>query len=342
MIIAVDAMGGEYAPHEIVKGALNAAEQYKIGIALVGKKDILHILTAKNKRKLDITIVEAPEVIDDDESPIEAVTNKPNSSIVIGIQLLKEGKAQAFVSAGSTGAVFFCAFMTLGRVEGIDRPAIGSIININVTNPFLLIDCGANPNCKPNHLLQFAQMGSIYAREIFQIPSPRIALLNNGEEEGKGNQLTKDTYAVLKASGLNFVGNIEGNLLSHSKADVVVTDGFTGNIVLKTLEGMGETFLRLRNVGEMFSRASGGESHAMLFDTSVGSLLKRIDYREAGGSCLLGLNGNIIIAHGRSQAKAIKNAIGVAKRSVDRKVTEMIQQEDFSEPVVPATEEKEK
>jgi glycerol-3-phosphate acyltransferase PlsX len=342
MIIAVDAMGGEYAPHEIVKGALNAAEQYKIGIALVGKKDILHILTAKNKRKLDITIVEAPEVIDDDESPIEAVTNKPNSSIVIGIQLLKEGKAQAFVSAGSTGAVFFCAFMTLGRVEEIDRPAIGSIININVTNPFLLIDCGANPNCKPNHLLQFAQMGSIYAREIFQIPSPRIALLNNGEEEGKGNQLTKDTYAVLKASGLNFVGNIEGNLLSHSKADVVVTDGFTGNIVLKTLEGMGETFLRLRNVGEMFSRASGGESHAMLFDTSVGSLLKRIDYREAGGSCLLGLNGNIIIAHGRSQAKAIKNAIGVAKRSVDRKVTEMIQQEDFSEPVVPATEEKEK
>ncbi|HEX9896856.1 MAG TPA: phosphate acyltransferase PlsX [Dehalococcoidales bacterium] len=342
MIIAVDAMGGEYAPHEIVKGALNAAEQYKIGIAFVGKKDILHILTAKNKRKLDITIVEAPEVIEDEESPIEAVTNKPNSSIVVGIQLLKEGKAQAFVSAGSTGAVFFCAFMTLGRVEGIDRPAIGSIININVTNPFLLIDCGANPNCKPKHLLQFAQMGSIYAREIFQIPSPRIAMLNNGEEESKGNQLTKDTYPVLKASKLNFVGNIEGQFLSHGKADVVVTDGFTGNIVLKTLEGMGETFLRLRNVGEMFTRASHGESHAVLFDTSVGSFTKRIDYRESGGSCLLGLNGNVVIAHGRSQAKAIKNAIGVAKRSVDRKVTEMIQQEDFSEPVVPATEEKEK
>jgi len=339
MIIAVDAMGGEYAPHEIVKGALIAAEQYKIGIALVGKKDILHIITAKNKRKLDITIVEAPDVIEDDESPIEAVTNKPNSSIVTGIRLLKEGKAQAFVSAGSTGAVFFCAFMTLGRVEGIDRPAIGSIININVTNPFLLIDCGANPNCKPKHLLQFAQMGSIYAREIFQIPSPRIALLNNGEEESKGNQLAKDTYPVLKASNLNFVGNVEGQHLSHGKADVVVTDGFTGNIVLKTLEGMGETFLRLRNVGEMLSRASHGDSHAVLFDTSVGSFIKRIDYREAGGSCLLGLNGNVIISHGRSQAKAIKNAIGVAKRSVDRKVTEMIQQEDFSEPLVLTTEE---
>jgi glycerol-3-phosphate acyltransferase PlsX len=339
MIIAIDAMGGEYAPHEIVKGALLAAEQYKIGIALVGKKDILHIITAKNKRKLDITIVEASEVIEDDESPIEAVTNKPNSSIVTGIRLLKEGKAQAFVSAGSTGAVFFCAFMTLGRVEGIDRPAIGSIININVTNPFLLIDCGANPNCKPKHLLQFAQMGSIYAREIFQIPSPRIGLLNNGEEESKGNQLAKDTYPVLKASNLNFVGNIEGQHLSHGKADVVVTDGFTGNIVLKTLEGMGETFLRLRNVGEMLSRASHGDSQSVLFDTSVGSFLKRIDYREAGGSCLLGLNGNVIISHGRSQAKAIKNAIGVAKRSVDRKVTEMIQQEDFSEPLVLATEE---
>jgi glycerol-3-phosphate acyltransferase PlsX len=334
MIIAVDAMGGEYAPHEIVKGALKAAEQYKIGIALVGKKDILHILTAKNKRKLDITIVDAPEVIDDNESPIEAVGNKPNSSIAIGIRLLKEGKAQAFVSAGSTGAVFFCAFMTLGRVEGIDRPAIGTIININVTNPFLLIDCGANPNCKPKHLLQFAQMGSIYAREIFQIPSPRIALLNNGEEENKGNQLSKDTYPVLKASTLNFVGNVEGQFLSHGKADVVVTDGFTGNIVLKTLEGMGETFLRLRNVGEMLSRASHGDSQSVLFDTSVGSFLKRIDYREAGGSCLLGLNGNVIISHGRSQAKAIKNAIGVAKKSVDRKVTEMIQQADFSEPEI--------
>jgi glycerol-3-phosphate acyltransferase PlsX len=332
MIIAVDAMGGEYAPHEIVKGALKAAEQYKIGIALVGKKDILHILTAKQSRKMDITVVDTPDIIEDDEPPMEAVANKPNSSIVTGIRLLKEGKAQAFVSAGSTGAVFFCAFLTLGRVEGIDRPAIGSIININATEPFLLIDCGANPNCKPKHLFQFAQMGNIYAREIFRIPSPRIALLNNGEEENKGNQLTKDTYPVLKASKLNFVGNIEGNLFARNKADVVVTDGFTGNIVLKTLEGMGETFLRLRNVGDMFSRASGDESHGMLFDTSVGSLLKRIDYRESGGSCLLGLNGNVIIAHGRSQAKAIKNAIGVAKKSVDGKVTEMIQQEDFSEP----------
>jgi glycerol-3-phosphate acyltransferase PlsX len=178
-------------------------------------------------------------------------------------------------------------------------------------------------------------MGSIYTREIFQIPSPRVALLNNGEEEKKGNQLTRETHQVLKASGLNFVGNIEGQNLSRGLADVVVTDGFTGNIVLKTLEGMGDTFLKLRNVGQVLSSASHTETRGMLFDTGVSSLLKRIDYREAGGACLLGLNGNVIIAHGRSQAKAIKNAIVMAKQTVDRDVCQMIQRYDFSEPVVP-------
>lgn len=334
MIVAVDAMGGEYAPHEIVKGALKAAEEYKIGIALVGKKEILHILTAKQKRDLDVTVVDAPDVIGDEESPIEAVAKKPNASIPAGVRLVSEGKAQAFVSAGSTGAVFFCAYMILGRVEGIERPAIGSIININVTDPFLLIDCGANPNCRPKHLLQFAQMGSIYAREMFGTPSPRVALLNNGEEEKKGNQLTKDTYPVLKASGLNFVGNIEGQFLSQGKADVVVTDGFTGNIVLKTLEGMGDTFMKLRNMTQVLTRASHGESRADILDAGMVSLLKRVDYRESGGACLLGLNGTVIISHGRSQAKAIKNAIGMAKRSVDRHLAEMIQQADYSEPAI--------
>jgi len=334
MIIAVDAMGGEYAPHEIVKGALKAAEEYKIGIALVGKKEILHILVARHKRDLDVTVVDAPDVIADEESPIEAVAKKPNASIPVGVRLVNEGKAQAFVSAGSTGAVFFCAYMILGRVEDIERPAIGTIININVTDPFLLIDCGANPNCRPKHLLQFAQMGSIYAREMFRIPSPRVALLNNGEEEKKGNQLTRDTYPVLKASGLNFVGNIEGQFLSQGKADVVVTDGFTGNIVLKTLEGMGDTFMKLRNMAQILTRASHGESRADILDAGMVSLLKRVDYREAGGACLLGLNGTVIISHGRSQAKAIKNAIGMAKRSVDRQVMEMIQKADYSEPAV--------
>ena len=333
MIIAVDASGGEYAPHEIIKGAVKAAQDFKIGIVLVGKKDILHVQASRYMKKMDITIVDAAEVIEDAESPIEAVTKKQNSSIVVGINMVKEGLASAFVSAGSTGAVMYAAFAMLGRVEGIERPAIGSIITINITSPFLLLDCGANPNCRPKHLLQFAQMGNIYVREVFRVPSPRIALLNNGEEEKKGNQLARETYQVLKASDLNFVGNIEGQSLSKGVADVVVTDGFTGNIVLKTLEGVGEAFLKLKNIGQVPS-----PNDSIQLDVGFGSLVKRIDYRESGGACLLGLNGNVIISHGRSQAKAIRNAIGMAKQSIDRNVCHIIQQYKFTEPTVQTSE----
>jgi glycerol-3-phosphate acyltransferase PlsX len=329
MIIAVDASGGEYAPHEIVKGAIKAAQDFKVGIALVGKKEILHVQARRHMKDLDITIVDAPEVIEDAESPIEAVQKKQNSSIVVGVQMVKTGKAAAFVSAGSTGAVMFASFAMLGRVEGIERPAIGSIITINITSPFLLLDCGANPNCRPKHLLQFAQMGNIYVREVFGVKSPRIALLNNGEEEKKGNTLTAATYQVLKASGLNFVGNIEGQNLSKGHADVVVCDGFTGNVVLKTLEGVGEAFLKLKSTSH-----PGSDAEQM--DVGFGSLVKRIDYRESGGACLLGLNGNVIISHGRSQSKAIRNAIGMAKQSIDRNVCQIIQQSKFVEPEVPA------
>lgn len=341
MRIAVDASGGEYAPHEIVKGAIKAAQDYKIGIILVGKKDILRVQVGRHVKKLDITIADAPETIEDEESPIEAVTRKHNSSIVVGINLVKTGDASAFISAGSTGAVMYAAFAMLGRAEGIERPAIGSIITLNVTNPFLLLDVGANPNCRPRHLLQFAQLGDIYVREVFRVSQPRIALLNNGEEEKKGNQLARDTYQVLKDSDLNFVGNIEAQNLSKGMADVVVTDGFTGNIVLKTLEGMGEAFMQLRHVGQVFSSTSHSESSGMLFDTGLGSLIKRFDYQESGGACLLGLNGNVIISHGRSKARAIKNAIGLAKQSVDRNVCQIIQKFDFEETAaVPVKTEK--
>ena len=331
MIVAVDASGGEYAPHEIVKGALKAAHEYKIGIALIGKKEILHVLASRHAKKMDVTIIDAPEVIYDNESPIEAVTKKPNSSIVAGIKMLKAGTAQAFVSAGSTGAVFYAAFAALGLVNGLERPAIGSIITLNINNPFLLLDCGANPNCRPKHLLQFAQMGDTYVREIFRLTSPRVALLNNGEEEKKGNQLAKDTYALLKNSGLNFIGNIEGQYLSKGKADVIVTDGFTGNILLKTLEGVGEEFINLRNISQVFSTKSSSETRSSLVDAGLSSMVRRFDYRESGGATLLGMNGNIIISHGRSQARAIKNAIGMAKQNIDRDVCQNIQRIVFLE-----------
>lgn len=324
MIIAVDAAGGEYAPHEVVKGAVKAAQDYGIGIALVGRKDLLHVQTGRYLKKLDMTIVDATQTIDDNESPIEAVNNKPDSSIMMGINLVKTGKAAAFVSAGNTGAVLYSALLVLGRIKGIERPAIASIININVTAPVLLIDSGANANCRPKYLVQFARLGSIYSREVLGVPSPRVGLLNNGEEEGKGNHLMQETHTLLKETDLNFVGNIEGHGLVRGGADVIVTDGFTGNIVLKALEGLGDTFLQLRNVGQVFANARHMQSRHQIFDTGLGSLVRRIDYRESGGACLLGVDGNVITAHGRSHAKAIRNAIGLAKQSVDSAVCQII------------------
>ncbi len=329
MIIAVDTAGGEYAPREIVKGAIKAAQEYKVGIALVGKKGILYVQAGRHLRKLDITLVHARQTIGDHESPIEAVNNKPDSSIVVGINLVRDGMASAFVSAGNTGAILYSALSNLGKRKGIGRPAIGSIININITTPFLLIDAGANANCRPNHLVQFAQLGALYTQEILGITSPRVALLNNGEEETKGTRLVKQSYDLLKKTSLNFVGNIEGQNMSKGMADVIVTDGFTGNIVLKTLEGLGDTFLKLRNVGQVFSNVTHMQSRAALLDVGLGSLAKRIDYRESGGACLLGVDGNVIIAHGRSQAKAIKNAIGLAKQNVDRGIRQIIKEQSY-------------
>ncbi len=329
MIIAVDAAGGEYAPHEIVKGAVKAARDFKVGIALVGRKDLLYVQAGRYLKKLDITIVNAGQVIEDREHPIEAVQAKPDSSIVVGINLVRSGMASAFVSAGNTGAVLYAALATLGRIEGVERPAIGSLIGINPGNPTLLIDSGANASCRPSHLLQFAYLGSIYMREVMGVESPRVGLLSNGEEDTKGNKLVRDAHQLLRRAELNFVGNVEGHSFARGRADVIVTDGFTGNIVLKAMEGLGDSFLRLRNVGRVFTSASHSQASGEIFDTGLGSLIKRIDYRESGGASLVGVNGDIIIAHGRSQAKAIRNAIGLAKRSVERGVCQVIRQQDF-------------
>ena len=330
MIIAVDATGGEHAPHQIVKGAIKAAQEYKIEIALVGKKAILHVLAGRYINKPWLTIVNASQVIGPRESPIEAVRNKPKSSIVIGTNLVRDGAASAFVSAGNTGAVVCSALLNLGKIKGVERPAIGSIVNISTAAPVLLIDSGANADCRPSHLVQFAQLGTIYTKEILGVTSPRVALLNNGEEETKGNRLVQESYNLLKKTDLNFIGNIEGQNISKGVADVVVTDGFTGNLVLKTIEGLGDTFLKLRDVGRVLSNVSHLQGRAFLFDVGLGSLVKRIDYREYGGACLLGVNGNIIIAHGRSQAKAIRNSIGLAKQSVDLGISQILKEQNYA------------
>jgi glycerol-3-phosphate acyltransferase PlsX len=327
MLIAVDAAGGENAPREIVKGAIKAAQDYGVDIALVGNKAVLHVLAGRDIKKLNLKIFEAKEVIAPNEHPMRAVKTKPDSSIVIGANLVKDGVASAFVSAGNTGAVVCSALLSLGKIKGIERPALGSFLDITPSAPTLLIDAGANADCRPSHLLQFANLGSTYVKYLLDIESPRVRLLNTGEEEGKGNRLMQDSYDLLKKSELNFIGNIEGQDISNRTADVIVTDGFTGNIVLKTLEGIGDSFINtLRQVGHVFSAAYHLRGRDLLKDLGLGSWAKRVDYREYGGACLVGINGNIIVAHGRSQAKAIRNAIGLAKQTVERDICRIIKE----------------
>jgi glycerol-3-phosphate acyltransferase PlsX len=324
MKIAVDAAGGEYAPYEIVKGAIKAAQEYKVDIALVGNKSTLHVLASRFSKKLNISIVHAPDVIGYHESPTRAIRSKPNSPIVVGINLLKDGKADAFVSAGNTGAVFAAAMLKLGKITGVERPAIASVIGITPAEPILLIDAGANADCRPHHLVQFARLGTVYYQQVIGIESPTVGLLNNGTEATKGNELTRETYELLKKTGLNFIGNIEGQDLPDGKVHVVVTDGFTGNIVLKTIEGLGDAFVdAMRQVGRVVSNAYHRQGRNLLRDMRIA---KQVDYREYGGAYLLGINGNVIISHGRSQAKAIKNAIGLAQQTAERNMVARIKE----------------
>jgi glycerol-3-phosphate acyltransferase PlsX len=330
MLIAIDAAGGENAPREIVKGAIKAAQDYNVDIALVGNKAVLHVLASREIKKLNLKIFEATEVIAPNEHPMRAVKSKPNSSIVIGTNLVRDGVASAFVSAGNTGAVVCASLLSLGKIKGVERPALGSFLDITPSTPTLLIDSGANADCRPSHLLQFANLGSTYVKHLLDIEEPRVRLLSTGEEEGKGNRLTQESYDLLKKSGLNFTGNIEGQDIANRIADVIVTDGFTGNIVLKTIEGIGDSFINtLRQVGHVFSTAYHLRGRDLLQEVGLGSWVKRVDYREYGGACLVGINGNIIVAHGRSQAKAIRNAIGLAKQTVERDICRIIREGNY-------------
>jgi glycerol-3-phosphate acyltransferase PlsX len=330
MLIAVDASGGEHAPYEVVKGALKAAQDYGVDIALVGRKAILHVLASRYSKDANFTIIDAPEVIGSQESPVRAIQSKPNSSVVVGIDLVRDGTASAFVSAGSSGAVVAAALMNLGKIKGVTRPAIGCFINITAPSPVFLIDAGASVECRPEHLVWFAEVGNLYVDQILGINSPRIALLSNGKEETKGNKLVKETHQLLKKSSLNFIGNIEGHDIVRKVAEVIVTDGFTGNVVLKTIEGMSENWLTsLNQAGHIFAKAYRLPLRALNRDMDMGSWAQRLDYREYGGACLLGVNGNIIIAHGRSQARAIKNAIGLAKETVERDICQRIKAEEY-------------
>lgn len=312
MRIAVDAAGGDYAPAEIVKGALEAADDGDCEIILLGDREAIQQILAGERPLKSPEIIHTSQHISCDENPIQAVRSKPDSSIVRGIRLLKQGEADAFVSAGNTGAVLGSAYFNLGTLPGIERPALG--VMIPVGTPFLLIDGGANTDCQARFLVQFARLGSIFARRFMGIDTPRIGLLNNGEEPAKGSGLTRETHRLLRDSGLNFAGNIEGQDVFRGKMDVLVTDGFTGNVFLKTIEGCSEM---LRNLLKDAALAAGENSNN-------NPLVRKLDFSEYGGSCLLGVDGTVVVSHGRSQAKAIKNAVLFARKSVSSGVVNAI------------------
>ena len=331
--IALDAAGGDYAPHEMVKGAIKAVQEYGVEIVLVGRKNVARKLLEKSPVKNGISIVDATEVIDFKEHPIRSIQSKTKSSIVIGIDLLKSGNVSAFVSAGNTGAVVASSLLTLGKANGISRPAIGCFLDVMTSHPPLLVDAGANADCRPEHLLEFARLGTLFSKYILNIPFPKVGLLSNGMEEGKGNRLTQETFQLLKdARGITFIGNIEGHDISRRTADVIVTDGFTGNIVLKTIEGFNDNFLNsMKELGHVFSSVSRLKTRDLLREIGLGSWTKKLDYSEYGGACLLGVNGNVIIAHGRSKARAIKNAIGLAKETIERGIIEKVKEESYEQ-----------
>ncbi|WP_207708970.1 phosphate acyltransferase PlsX [Heliomicrobium undosum] len=325
MRIALDAMGGDHAPGEIVKGAIEAAEELDLQILLVGRPDAIEPLlaeaSASARSRLDI--VAASEVIAMDESPATALRKKKDASIVVATRLVKEGRAQALVSAGSTGAQMAASLLGLGRISGIDRPAIATILP-TLEGGKLLLDVGANSEAKPRNLLQFAHMGSIYAEKVMGIANPRVALLNIGEEETKGNELVLGAYGMLREAPLRFIGNVEGRDLFFGRADVIVCDGFVGNVVLKFGEGMVSALKTM--IKDELKNSRMAQVGAFLATPALRGMGKRLDYAEYGGAPLLGVNGVSIICHGSSKAKAIKNALRVARQGVQQNFIAAIQE----------------
>jgi len=310
MRIAVDAMGGDLAPAEIVKGAAQAADEYGIDISLVGIPSAVQPLLDSHPR---LQLVPCMQVIAMDEHPAQAVRNKPDSSIAVCARVTKAGRADGWVSAGNSGAVMAAALLIQGRIRGVERPALGSIVPTQNGFAYFL-DVGANVDSKPEYLVQFAAMGSVYAREMLGRSSPRIGLLSNGEEEGKGDELVRETARRLKDTLAGFVGNVEPKDIFASRADVIVADGFLGNVAIKMAEATAE-FL-FRSLRDEIPKTLTGKLGGALIRPRVREIRNRIDWREFGGAPLLGIDGVAVVAHGRSDARAMKNAIRVTRDAV--------------------------
>src|SRR5437868_6400776 len=321
MRIAVDAMGGDHAPAEIVKGASIAAQEYGIDISLVGLPQIVQPLLDSHPR---LQIVPCTQVIAMDEHPAQAVRNKSDSSISVCARMCKEGRADGWTSAGNSGAIMAAALLIQGRIRGVDRPALGSIVPTQDGFAYFL-DVGANVDSKPEYMMQFAAMGAVYAREMLGRPQPRVGLLSNGEEEGKGDERVRETARRLKVSFPGFVGNVEPKDIYGARADVVVADGFVGNVAIKMAEATAE-FL-FRNLREEIPKTMTGKLGGLLIRPGVRHIRERIDWREFGGAPLLGIDGVAVVAHGRSDARAMKNAIRVTRDAVQNQLVGKIRAE---------------
>jgi len=323
--ILVDAMGGDFAPEEVIKGSLNAALSLEVDITLVGNADKIKEITQRYNFKLDnIKIVHSSQEIEMGESPSDVIRNKKDSSVYVGTKLLSEGRGDAFLSAGNTGAVMACSLLNNKRIEGILRPAIAVVIPL-VDKRVVLIDAGANVDSKPGYLKQFAIMGKVYSENILGVSNPRVGLVNVGTEEKKGSEAVIKGYRMLKESRINFIGNIEGRDIFEGNADVVVCDGFVGNVLLKSIEGMANLFFG--EVKKVLTANPLAKLAAVGLKKSFLNMKKKFDYEEYGGAQLLGVDGIVIIAHGSSKAKAITNAIRVAREGAKTNLVGKIRDE---------------
>ena len=331
MKVALDAMGGDNAPGEIVKGAVDAIQKRKdIKVFLVGKEEMIQEELKKYSYKADqIEIVNATEVIETAEPPVMAIRRKKDSSIVVAMNMVKKGEADAFVSAGNSGAVLVGGQLIVGRIKGVDRPPLAPLIP-TAKGVSLLIDCGANVDARPSHLVQFAKLGSIYMENVMGIKNPKVAIVNIGAEEEKGNALVKETFPLLKeCKDINFIGSIEARNIPHGDADVIVCEAFVGNVILKLYEGVGSVLIsKVKQGMKSTIRSTIG---ALLVKPALKTTLKSFDASEHGGAPLLGLNGLVVKTHGSSNAKEVSNSIiqcvTFKEQKINEKIRECIQEQ---------------
>ncbi len=332
--IVLDAMGSDKAPEPEIRGAILACREYPVRVHLVGPEARLRQLLYEHLRgeRLPIEIVNATERIGMDEKAAVAVRNKLDSSMRVGLKLVREKRAHGFLTAGNTGAAMATAKMVLRALPGVDRPALTAILPTSSGSPCVLLDVGANVECKAHNLEQFAVMGEMYSRSVLKVARPRVGLLSIGEEESKGNELTRESYGLLKQLPINFIGNVEGRDIYNGNADVVVCDGFVGNVALKTSEGIGKLISEM--LRESLTRTVTAQAGALLSRKALKEFKKRLDYREYGGAPLLGVRGVCIVAHGSSNDRAIMNGIRVAAEFAQAGINDRIEHEFAQRPAI--------